>query len=417
LNERRRIGVIGAGISGLAAAWFLSRKHEVWVFEREGRIGGHTNTAQVQSDKGPIAVDTGFIVHNEKTYPLFCRLMRELDVPTQDSDMSFGVSSANGAFEYSSRGLNGFFAQRSNLTKLDHYLLLLEITRFNREAPEFLARSDEDVVTLGEYLAQGCYTDDFVSKYLYPMASAVWSMPQNELAEFPARTLLRFFQNHGMLGINTHPQWKTIKGGSDQYLGPLTAPFRDRILVNAGLDAVERTASGVRIGFADNPPMTFDAVVFACHGNQILPLLRNPTRLESRVLGAFETTRNRVCLHMDETLLPKREAARASWNYRIGDGARVTMTYDMNRLQALDTEEQYCVSLNLPEQVAPDAVIDQMTYSHPVYNSAAIRAQARWGDISGFEGIHYCGAWWFNGFHEDGVRSALRVAEQLGVEW
>jgi predicted NAD/FAD-binding protein len=242
-------------------------------------------------------------------------------------------------------------------------------------------------------------------------------MPQNELGNFPARTLLRFFRNHGMLGINTHPQWKTIQGGSDKYIGPLTAPFRERIVLQAGLSGVERTAGGVSIHFDDKPAMQFDAVVFACHGNQILPLLRNPTRAEQRVLSAFETTANRVCLHTDEAMLPQRKAARASWNYRLGDGGRVTMTYDMNRLQSLGTAEQFCVTLNLTEKVRPGSVIENFTYSHPVYNAAAVRAQQRWGDISGEGGIHYCGAWWFNGFHEDGVRSALRVAEQLGAGW
>lgn len=416
-TERKRIAVIGAGISGLAAAYLLSRKHEVWVLEREDRIGGHTNTSKVASKKGTIPVDTGFIVHNEKTYPLFCRLMRELGVATQNSDMSFGVSSAGGNFEYSSRGLKGFFAQRRNWFRPSHWGLLREITRFNREAPKFL-ESDEGIeVTLGAFLLRGNYSDDFVEKYLYPMSSAVWSMPQNELSGFPARTLLAFFQNHGMLGIDTHPQWKTITGGSDQYIAPMTAPYRDRIVLRARILDVARKDGGVEVSFHDKPPMQFDVVVFACHGDQILPLMKTATGAEQNILRNFETSRNEVCLHTDETLLPQRLDARASWNYRIGDGTKVTMTYDMNRLQSLGTPEQYCVSLNLPGAVGPGKALQWLQYHHPVYNVPAVRAQERWAEISGVDRVYYCGAWWFYGFHEDGVRSAVRVAEQLGVVW
>jgi len=412
-----RIAVIGGGISGLAAAYLLSRRHEVWVFEREGRIGGHTNTAKVQSKAGIVPVDTGFIVHNEKTYPLFCRLMRELGVATQNSDMSFGVSSAGGKFEYSSRGLKGFFAQKSNWFRVSHYGLLREIVRFNREAPKFLESGEGIEITLGEFLARGKYSRDFVDRYLYPMSSAVWSMPQNELAAFPARTLLGFFQNHGMLGINTHPQWKTIRGGSDQYLAPLTAPFRERIVMEAGVQSVERKDGGVEITFASRAPMRFDEVVFACHGNQILPLLKTASATEREILGNFETSRNEVLLHTDESLLPKRLDARASWNYRIGDDTKVTMTYDMNRLQSLGTAEQYCVTLNLAGAVRPGHRLEVLEYYHPVYNVPAVKAQERWAEISGADRVHYCGAYWFYGFHEDGVRSAVRVAEKLGVTW
>jgi len=417
VNGCKTVAVIGAGISGLAAAWLLSRKYEVWVLERADRIGGHTNTAKVQSSTGTVAVDTGFIVHNEKTYPLFCRLMQELGVATQASDMSFGVSTAGGRFEYSSRGLKGFFAQWTNWLRPRHYGLLLEILRFNREAPKFLLGNEGVEVTLGAFLLRGKYSKDFIEQYLYPMSSAVWSMPQNELAGFPARTLLGFFQNHGMLGINTHPRWKTITGGSDQYLGPMTEPYKNRILTGAGIRRVSRTEPGVTVDFEDRPAMQFDHVVFACHGNQILPLLQNPTETERSVLQNFQTSRNEVCLHTDETLLPQRLAARASWNYRIGKGSKTTMTYDMNRLQNLATQEQYCVSLNSPGAVRPGKAIQWLEYYHPVYNVSAVKAQQRWAEISGVDRVHYCGAYWFYGFHEDGVRSAVRVAEALGVQW
>jgi predicted NAD/FAD-binding protein len=412
-----RVAVIGSGISGLAAAYLLSRKHEVFVFERDDRLGGHTHTVDVKASRGPVAVDTGFIVHNERNYPNFCRLMRELGVETQASDMSFAVTSPGGMFEYSSRGVRGFFAQRANLIRPSHYGLFREILRFNREAARLLDEEGAADRTLGEFLKAGCYARQFVERYLYPMASAVWSMPQEDLAGFPALTLIRFFHNHGMLGINTHPKWRAIRGGSREYLAPITAPFRERIYKGVEITAVSRYSDGVRVEFRERPAMLFDQVVFACHGNQILPMLANPNDTERDVLRNFTTTRNDVCLHSDSRMLPRRADARASWNYQIGDNGKVTMTYHMNRLQALSTAEDFCVSLNGNGSIAEDKVVRRMVYHHPFFDRAAVRAQERWGEISGRDRVHYCGAWWFYGFHEDGVRSALRVAEALGVNW
>lgn len=412
-----RFAVIGSGISGLSAAYFLSRKHQVFLFEREARLGGHTHTVTVDSSLGPLAVDTGFIVHNERTYPNFCRLMRELRVETQPSDMSFAVTSPGAAFEYSSRGASGFFAQRRNLARPGHYTLLSEILRFNRVAPAILDQPESRELTLGQFLEAGRYDRRFAEQYLFPMASAVWSMPQEDLNGFPAVTLIRFFQNHGMLGINTHPQWKTIRGGSQAYLSPLTAPFRERIVSPVEILSVTRRPTGIELQFRGRPSLQFDEVVFACHGNQILSLLANPSDAEREILNNFTTTRNEVCLHTDRRLLPRRPAARASWNYQIGDNGKVTMTYHMNRLQSLSTPEDYCVSLNANGSVAPEHALRRMVYFHPLFNKAAVRAQNRWQEISGRDRVHFCGAYWFYGFHEDGVRSALRVAESLGSGW
>lgn len=411
----KRIAVIGSGISGLSAAYYLSRGHEVHVFESDNRVGGHTNTVMVDSARGPIPVDTGFIVHNDRTYPNFCRLMEELGVAVQPSDMSFAVTEMGGGFEYSSRGLAGYFAQRRNLVSPRHYRLLLEILRFNREAPKVLADPEAEGKTLGELLDEGGYAPVFVERYLVPMAGAVWSMAPEVMPRFPVTTLVRFMRNHGMLGINTHPQWKVLRGGSHSYLGPLTAPFRERITKNAAITAVERSERGVTLQFRERPVQTFDEAVFACHGDQVLPMLANPTEAEREVLGCFTTTRNDTCLHTDSAMLPRRQAARASWNYLLGDAGRVTVTYHMNRLQSLDAAEDYCVTLNAEGEVDNGKVLRRMVYEHPLYTQAAIRAQGRWSEISGRNRTHYCGAYWFYGFHEDGVRSGMRVAEALGV--
>jgi len=411
----KRIAVVGAGISGLSAAYYLSRRHEVHVFERDHRLGGHTHTVMVESDRGPLPVDTGFIVHNDRTYPNFCRLMTELGVETQPSDMSFAVTGPDGAFEYSSRGLGGFFAQKRNYFSWDHYALLREILRFNREARKILDDPTAEGTTLGEFLDTGRYLPVFVDRYLIPMAGAVWSMAPEAMPMFPAVTLIRFMQNHGMLGINTHPRWKVICGGSHTYLRPLTAPFRQRIIKDTTIASIERSDLGVTLRFLDRAAQQFDEVVFACHGDQVLPLLTQPTEQERTVLSSFTTSRNETCLHTDATLLPKRLAARASWNYRLGDSGKVTMTYHMNRLQSLDTAEDYCVTLNANGHVHPGRALRRMVYEHPLYTRAAIRAQEQFADISGKNHTHFCGAYWFYGFHEDGVRSGIRVAEALGV--
>jgi predicted NAD/FAD-binding protein len=413
-----RVAVIGSGISGLAAAYYLSRKHEVSVFEKDTRLGGHTHTVTVESSRGALAVDTGFIVHNDRTYPNLVRLLAELGVETQPGDMSFGVACRRTGFEYSSRGLDGFFAQRSNIFRSAQYRLLREILRFNREAPRLLEDPEAAALTLGEVVDQGGYSSLFTGRYLYPMAAAVWSMSTEAIRSFPALTLLRFFDNHGMLGINTHPRWKVIRGGSHNYIGPITAPYRDRIYTGANLQSVARRESEVTLRFHDRPAMSFDHVVFACHGNQTLPLLESPGDAERDVLGRFKTSRNEVCLHTDQSLLPVRRQARASWNYHLsqdaGEGA--TLTYYMNRLQSLDVPEDYCVTLNANGAIDPSKVLRRMVYYHPLYTHDAIRAQARWKEVSGVNRTHYCGAYWFYGFHEDGLNSALRVARALGVE-
>lgn len=411
-----KICIIGAGVSGLAAAYFLSRQHQVYVFEKDMRLGGHTDTHRIESRAGEIAVDTGFIVHNEQNYPNFVKLMDELGVDTAPSDMSFSVFSPRTGFEYSSHGARGFFADRRNWFRPSHYRLMAEILRFNRSARAAL---EMDVnVTIGRFLEHGRYSEDMRRLYLVPMTAAIWSTSPERILDFPARTLITFLNNHGLLSVNNHPQWRVIRGGSSTYLAPLTRPFRDRIRLGAGIKAVERDGSGVTLRFESAQPEKFDHAVLACHGNQVLPLLAAPTKQEQSVFGAFSTTRNHVVLHTDSSHLPRNRSARASWNYNI-DGmdspaGAPTVTYHMNRLQRLSTPEDYCVTLN-GGPFDPATALKERVYNHPRFSKEAVLAQGRWDDVSGRNRTHYCGAYWFNGFHEDGVNSALRVARHFGV--
>ena len=417
-----RIAVVGSGISGMTAAYLLSRKHEVVLLEKETRLGGHTHTHIVDSSRGPLAVDTGFIVHNDRTYPNFTRLMEELGVERQPSDMSFGVTDRATGLEYSSRGLNGLFATRGTIFSPRHYKLLREILRFNKIAVQFSDNPASGPITLREYLQTHCFSQRFADLYIYPMAAAVWSTSLQEIGSFPALALIRFFQNHGFFGYFGQPTWYTLKGGSSRYIEPLTRPYKSQIRLGIQIAGIRRTPIGVQIVCKDSSAETFDEVVFACHAPQALALLEDASSIETDVLKTFQTTRNSVVLHTDSRLLPRRKAARASWNYlrdssaSSGPGA-VTVTYDMNRLQRLQTAETYCVTLNANEAIHPQRILRKLEYAHPLYTLDAIRSQGRWAEISGSSHTHFCGAYWFNGFHEDGVNSAMRVARILGVEW
>ncbi len=416
-----RIAVIGSGISGLAAAYYLSRKHEVFLFEREERLGGHTHTVTVDSSRGPLPIDTGFIVHNDRTYPKLIRLLDELGVPRVNSDMSFAVSCRRTGYEYSSRGLRGYFAQPKSIFKPSAYGLFAEIRRFNKIAPRLLDRPDWGRLKLGDFLDEHRFTQFFREFYLFPMASAIWSCAQNALREFPAAMLTRFFQNHGMLTVNGHPQWKTIPGGCSRYIAPITAPYKRRVFCSTAIRCVARDELGVTLKFADErPQMRFDHIVFATNCDRVLPLLEKPSDDERDVLQHFATSRNDVVLHCDDDLLPRLPAARASWNYLLHLDARngqgpATMTYHMNRLQGLPVQENYCVTLNATAAIRPEKILRRLVYHHPIFTLDSMQAQRDWRTISGVNRTHFCGAYWFYGFHEDGVDSALRVAESLGV--
>ena len=415
----KRVAVIGAGISGMAAAYLLSRRHVVTLFEREERLGGHTHTVRVPTETGDVALDTGFLVHNENTYPQLVRLFGELGVSTQPSDMSFSVSCPATGIEYSSRGASGYFAQPRNVVRPDHYRLLRDIVRFNREAPALLADAAAETMTLDDFVRVRQFGDVFVARYLVPMTSAIWSASAKSIGAFPMQMLVRFMQNHGMLTLGSHVTWRVVCGGSDAYIGPITAPLGDRIHLNARVQSVRRGAACVVVTFHDGASMTFDDVVFACHGDQVLPLLADSSDRERAVFGAFRTTANHTVLHTDASVLPRAPRARASWNYRLDSAADQppSVTYDLNRLQGLAGCTQYCVTLNPRQPLDEAKVIKRLVYRHPQFTREAAVAQSKWADVSGTNRTHFCGAYWRYGFHEDGVMSAHRVADALGVRW
>jgi predicted NAD/FAD-binding protein len=414
-----RIAVIGSGISGMSAAYFLSRRHEVTLFEREQRLGGHTHTVSVAAPEGRLPVDTGFIVHNVKNYPNLSRLLRELRVATQASDMSFSVSDDAPGLEWSSREPIRLALKSANLFDSSWHGFLGEIARFNRRASALLDEASPDRLTLSEYLRRERFGDRLRDRYLYPLAASVWSASPDRIDDFPAATLVRFFKNHGFLGFFTQSRWRSIRGGSASYIPPLTDPYRARIRLSAPIERVTRNSRGVSVLARGRELERFDEVVFACHGDQVLPMLGDPTAAERSVFSAFKTSLNQTKLHTDTSVLPRRRRSWASWNFRRAhaDPRRLTVTYHMNRLQALPTQTDYCVSLNTNGSVDPARVLRRMEYRHPLFTRESTASQLRWAEVSGVSRTHYCGAYWGYGFHEDGLNSALQVAERLGVTW
>lgn len=402
-----RIAIIGSGIAGNTIAYHLQREHDITVFEAGSHIGGHTHTHDIELDGRRHAVDTGFIVFNDRTYPNFIALLDELGVAWQPSHMSFSVRCEKTGLEYNGTNLNALFAQRRNLLRPAFYRMIQDILRFNRQALELLAEGPE--IRLGDYLAQNGYGQDFIDYYIIPMGSAIWSTEARQMLQFPARFFVRFFHHHGMLTVNDRPQWRVIRGGSASYVEALTAGFRDRIRLNTPVAEVRRLKRSVRVKPVGRVEESFDWVFFACHSDQALAMLKDPSAAEREVLGAIPYQENSIYLHTDRSLLPKRKLAWAAWNYHVTAKPldRVAVTYNMNILQGLDAREQILVTLNHTDHINPAKVIKRLTYHHPVYTTAGTLAQARHGEISGINRTAYCGAYWRNGFHEDGVVSAL----------
>lgn len=410
-----RIAIAGTGISGLVAAYLLQREHDVTVFEMDDRIGGHTHTVDVEVDGESQAVDTGFIVYNEKTYPNFVRLMEQLGVATRPTDMSFGISCERTGVEWGSRGYDAIFAQRRNLVQPAFWKMLRDVLRFNRESRSLLEAEGEKA-TLGEYLSGAGYSRRFIDHYVVPMGAAIWSADPDQFLDFPAAMFVRFFENHGLLEAPPKLQWRVIAGGSSSYLEPLTAPFRDRIRTSTELRGLRRRKSCVEVITRDGLER-FDHVVLAMHSDQVLTRLLDASGLERVLLQAIGYQRNDVVLHRDTTLMPRNRRAWASWNYRVPSGRNeaAIVSYDMNRLQGLDSQHRFLVSLNAGDRIDPDLILRRFEYDHPIFDTQAIRAQSKHSEISGVERTHFCGAYWGNGFHEDGVKSALEVCRRFGV--
>lgn len=403
-----RIALIGTGIAGMTAAWHLQRQHDIVLYEANDYVGGHTATVDITLQGRSYAVDTGFIVFNDWTYPNFIALLEAVGAKWQWSNMSFSLRCERSGLEYNGTSLNALFAQRRNLLNVPFLRMLIEILRFNDKARALLASGD-DTLTLGEYLEREGYSRRFIEQYIVPMGRAIWSASGRGMFEFPARFFVDFFDRHGFLNVDDRPTWRTVSGGSREYARRLVAPFRDRIRLSTPVHRVRRDATGVTITSGTGDTDRFDHVFFACHSDQALAMLEDPSPAEREILGAFPYQANDALLHTDGRMLPRAPLARAAWNYHLldPDTERVALTYDMNILQSIDSPEPLLVTLNRAADIDPARVLGRYTYHHPVYTPAAVAAQARRQQISGQHRSYYCGAYWRYGFHEDGVVSGL----------
>ena len=412
-----KIAIIGTGISGLTCAYLLNRRHDITVFESSDNIGGHTATVDVKMPDGEQhAIDTGFIVYNEWTYPNFIKLLTQLGISGQKTEMSFSVHDERSGLEYGGNNLNSLFAQRRNVFRPSFLKMVLDILRFNREA---IADLDSDNlspdITLENYLAKNHYSKNFIAHYLVPMGAAIWSASTKVMLEFPLLFFVRFLKNHGLLSISERPQWFVIPGGSREYLAPLTKDFSDRIHISTPVTGITRHSEGVTLTTARGIEH-FDAVIIASHSDQALSMLQDSSIAERDILSAIPYQANDVMLHTDTRLLPKQKRAWSSWNYCLtaDQQSHAVLTYNMNILQGLQSAHTFCVTLNHTAAIDPAKILRKFSYSHPVFTLAGITAQQRWHEINGTNHTWFCGAYWRNGFHEDGVASALRVCEAFG---
>jgi uncharacterized protein len=403
-----KVAIIGTGIAGNVAALRLHRDHEITVYESGSHVGGHSHTHSVTQAGRRYEVDTGFIVFNDWTYPNFIALLKELGVATQESEMSFSVRKEATGMEYNGTTLNTLFAQRRNLLRPSFLAMVRDILRFNREAPRLLHEPTGEL-PLGEMLERGRYSRSFIENYIVPMGAAIWSMDPRSMLNFPARFFVRFLMHHGMLSINDRPVWRTIRGGSARYVEKLTAPFRQHIRLRTPVEWIRRQPGSVLLKALGQEAQRYDAVFVACHSDQALRLLSDPTEAEKSVLGAVPYQPNEAVLHTDSRLLPRRRLAWAAWNYHIrtGNAGPVALTYNMNILQRLDAPDPFLVTLNRTQEIDPEKIILRCDYHHPLFTPASMAAQARQRELNGWHGTYYCGAWWRSGFHEDGVVSAM----------
>jgi predicted NAD/FAD-binding protein len=415
-----RIAVVGSGVTGLSAAWLLAKRHSVTIYEAEPRLGGHSNTIALEHAGQSFAVDTGFIVYNERTYPNLIALLHHLGVGTHATDMSFAVSAREGALEYSGSGLRGLFGQPANALRPRFWSMLRDLVRFYRAAAADSARGLEllGARTLGDYLDAGSYSRAFREDHLYPMAAAIWSTPAGRVADYPAAAFIRFCDNHGLLELGQRPQWRTINGGSRSYVGKLAQELGPDVRLSCAAQEIRRAQDGVTIRDSAGASQRFDHVVLASHADQSLRLLADADERERRVLGAFQYTRNRTYLHRDAALMPRRRAVWSSWNYLAQGGALSceppSVTYWMNRLQSLPGAPDVFVTLNPARAPREDLIHREEIYEHPLFDDAAVAAQPQVWSLQGVRRTWFCGAWMGAGFHEDGLQAGLAVAEALG---
>jgi len=410
---RPRLAIVGSGISGLTAAYFLQNEFEITIFESESWIGGHTHTVEVRDESKSVCVDTGFIVFNHWTYPRFIKLLTELGVPYQPSDMSFSLSCERTGLEYNGTSINALFAQRKNLFSGKFWSLLLDIVRFNGKA-RTLARAADSSLTMQEWLAHERFSEHLVDYYLLPLGRSIWSASRSQMLKFPAQFYARFFEKHGFLNLIDRPIWQTVQGGSQEYVKALVQKLKATIQTTCPVIQIERTAHQAIITTKNQQHHSFDAVVIATHSDTALQLLANPSDAERQILKCFPYEDNHVVLHSDTSILPKTPLARGAWNYHLltdRDGPS-TLTYDMNKLQNLQTSTPFLVTLNHTSAIDPNLIHAEYNYAHPQYTPAGVEAQARHHEISGVQNTFYCGAYWGNGFHEDGVVSGLTVVDQ-----
>lgn len=416
-----KIAVIGGGISGMISWYLLQRKHEVTLFEAGSYLGGHTATVDVQVAGKEYAIDTGFIVFNNWTYPLFNKFLAELQVESKPTQMSFSVKKADTGLEYNGHTLATLFAQRRNLFRPSFWRMLLDIVKFNKLGKQLLEQNHPDLdLLIDEFLAKHNLGPELRNDYLLPMGAAIWSSGLADMPSFPLRFFLQFFKNHGLLNVADRPQWSVIKGGSRQYVRSLLKTLNpEQVQLNSPVTAVSRENGAVRIELGDGRVEWFDEVVFACHSDQALALLKDATESERQVLGGIAYQKNEVILHTDEGILPKREAAWASWNYHLTDAAssHATLSYNMNILQGIEAPVTFIVTLNHSQAIDPGKILRRFQYDHPVFNHYTIAAQQRRSEINGVNKTWFCGAYWYNGFHEDGVRSAVDIARAKGVDF
>ncbi len=413
-----KIAVIGAGISGLSAAWLLSRQHEVVLFEKEARLGGHSNTVDVDEPKARVAVDTGFIVYNTACYPNLIALFNFLNVPTAPTGMSFSVSLDGGRYEYNGNGANGFFAQRSNLFSPSHWRMAHDIKRFFAEASQLQKDAEDPRLSLKEWLDQGNYSRAFIDRHIVPMGAAIWSAPASEMLGFPAQSFARFFANHGLLQMSDRPQWRTVRGGSREYVARMRSEIKGTVHTNDAAVAISRSSDGVTIRTVKGTSAIFDRCLIACHADEALGLLSDASGAERKVLGAFRYASNDTILHTDKGLMPRRRKVWTSWNYLGLSGAdtsrNASVTYWMNQLQPLATEQDYFVTLNPAQELHSDKIIARFSYQHPLFDSAALEAQNALWSLQGNRNTWFAGSYFGYGFHEDGLQAGLAAAEDLG---